>query len=261
VAEERTSPCILVADDDEDILQLVAMILEGEGYEVIQARDGEEAVRLAMAHGPDLCLLDVMMPKLDGCEVTRQLRTQVGTQNTPILLLSARTQWESVVKGREAGADEYITKPFVAEDLERSVRSLLYERHEEEDAEETPSEVLELLQEANGNGTTATQQVAAQPSDPKKWRVLVAASDENVVNLIAYRLQLGGYEAAVAYDSEQALQRVMERTPNFCVMDDSIPTIEGIPVATIGTPLDLHELYEQIEHILRPASAQQARSA
>ncbi len=259
MSEERTSPCILVADDDEDILQLVSMILETEGYEVIAARDGEEAVRLAMAHGPDLCLLDVMMPKLDGTEVTKQLRQQVGTKNIPILLLSARTQWESVVQGREAGADEYITKPFVAEDLERSVRSLLYERHETPEEEEVQSEVLNMLQETNGAATPT--QHATQPTDPNKWRVLVAAADENVVNLIAYRLQLGGYEAAVAYDGEQALQRVMERTPNFCVLDESIPTIEGIPVATISTPLDLHELYGQIERILRPASAQQARSA
>ena len=257
MTEERTAPCILVADDDEDILQLVAMILEAEGYEVLTARDGEEAVRLAMAHGPDLCLLDVMMPKLDGCEVTRQLRSQVGTKDTPILLLSARTQWESVVKGREAGADEYITKPFVADDLERSVRSLLYERHEDPEEDETPSEVLDLLQETNG----ATPDVESQPTDPKKWRVLVAAADENVVNLIAYRLQLGGYEAATASSGEQALQRVMERTPNFCVLDESIPQIEGIPVAHISTPLDLHELYEQIERILRPASAQQVQSA
>ena len=250
---ERNAPLILVADDDEDILMLVAMILEGEGYEVLQARDGEEAVRLAMAHGPDLCLLDVMMPKLDGCQVTQRLRSQVGTQNIPILLLSARTQWESVVKGREAGADEYITKPFVAEDLERSVRSLLYERHEDPEEDETPSEVLDLLQE-----TAASSESEPQPTDPKKWRVLVAAADENVVKLIAYRLQLGGYEAATALNGDEALKRVMERAPNFCVLDDSIPQIEGIPVAHISTPLDLHELYEQIERILRPASAQQA---
>ena len=256
MGEERSSPRILVADDDEDILQLVAMILEGEGYEVIAARDGEEAVRLAMAHGPDLCLLDVMMPKLDGCEVTKRLRSQVGTKKIPILLLSARTQWESVVKGREAGADEYITKPFVAEDLERSVRSLLYERHEDEE-EETPSEVLDLIQESNGSAGEA----AESATDPKKWRVLVAAADENVVNLIAYRLQLGGYEAASAYNPEQALQRVVERTPNFCVLDETIPKIEGIPVARITTPLDLHALYEQIEGILRPHSAEAARSA
>lgn len=258
MSEERTAPCILVADDDEDILMLVAMILEGEGYEVLQARDGEEALRLAMAHGPDLCLLDVMMPKLDGCQVTKRLRSQVGTKNTPIMLLSARTQWESVVKGREAGADEYITKPFIAEDLERSVRSLLYERHEDpEEEDDTPSEVLELMQDQNGSGP------APQPLeiDPKKWRVLVAASDENVVNLIAYRLQLGGYEAASAYTPEQALERVVERTPNFCVLDHTIPNIEGIPVARITTPLDLHALYEQIEAILRPHSANAARSA
>ena len=123
--EERHAPRILVADDDEDILQLVSMILEGEGYEVMAARDGEEAVRLAMAHGPDLCLLDVMMPKLDGCEVTKKLRSQVWTKKTPILLLSARTQWESVVKGREAGADEYITKPFSPQDLYTCVQSVL----------------------------------------------------------------------------------------------------------------------------------------
>ena len=237
---------ILVADDDEDILMLVSMILEGEGYEVLEARDGEEAVRLAMAHGPDLCLLDVMMPKLDGCQVTMELRKHVGTMNIPIMLLSARTQWESVVKGREAGADEYITKPFVAEDLERSVRSLLYERHEDPEDDDTPSEVLDLIKETNGSGP----QPAAQATDPKKWR-----------DLVAYRLELGGYEAASAYNPEQALQRVMERAPNFCVLDETIPTIEGIPVARITTPLDLHALYEQIEGILRPHSASQARSA
>lgn len=173
------------------------------------------------------------------------------------MLLSARTQWESVVKGREAGADEYITKPFVAEDLERSVRSLLYERHEDPEDDDTPSEVLDLIKETNGSGP----QPAAQATDPKKWRVLVAAADENVVNLVAYRLELGGYEAASAYNPEQALQRVMERAPNFCVLDETIPTIEGIPVARITTPLDLHALYEQIEGILRPHSASQARSA
>jgi DNA-binding response OmpR family regulator len=89
-AIERERPVILAADDDEDILALIAFRLERSGYTVILARDGEEALALARDERPDLAVLDVMMPKLDGFELTRRLRTDEATSRMPIILLTAR---------------------------------------------------------------------------------------------------------------------------------------------------------------------------
>src|SRR5678815_5458159 len=88
----RDRPVVLAADDDEDILELVAFRLERSGYTVLQARDGEEALELARAEKPDLAVLDVMMPKLDGFELTRRLRAEEATSKMPIILLTARAQ-------------------------------------------------------------------------------------------------------------------------------------------------------------------------
>ena len=92
-------PVILAADDDQDILELVAFRLERSGYTVIQARDGEEALRLALERKPDLAVLDVMMPKLDGFELTRRLRAEEATRRMPIILLTARAQDADVQAG------------------------------------------------------------------------------------------------------------------------------------------------------------------
>jgi DNA-binding response OmpR family regulator len=105
---------VLVADDDPDILALVRFRLERDGYEVLAAQDGEAAVDLALARTPDLALLDVMMPRLDGYEVTRRLRDHAPTAAIPIILLTARAQEPDVEQGLEAGADDYVTKPFAA---------------------------------------------------------------------------------------------------------------------------------------------------
>ena len=125
MSDERLTALVLAADDDEDILDLVRIVLEEDGYEVVTAPDGEKALEMAKEMIPDLCVLDVMMPKMDGIEATRQMRADERTRDIPILLLSARTQWEAVRRGKQAGADEYITKPFVPDDLQRSVRGLL----------------------------------------------------------------------------------------------------------------------------------------
>ena len=106
------SPLVLVADDDPDILALVRFRLERDGYEVLSAPDGETALDLALARTPDLALLDVMMPRLDGYEVTRRLREHGPTTTIPIILLTARVQEPDVERGFEAGADDYVTKPF-----------------------------------------------------------------------------------------------------------------------------------------------------
>jgi DNA-binding response OmpR family regulator len=119
---------VLAADDDEDILELITFRLERSGYAVVQARDGEEAWNLAQAQTPDLAVLDVMMPKLDGFELTRRLRAKPETQRMPIILLTARAQDADVQQGFEAGADDYLRKPFSPQELRARVQAILGRR-------------------------------------------------------------------------------------------------------------------------------------
>ena len=118
-------PLVLVADDDEDILQLVVLRLGRSGYDVVSATDGESAVELALARRPDLVVIDVAMPRMDGLEITRILRARDETASIPILLLTARTRDIDVELGLAAGADDYVTKPFSPELLAQRVAALL----------------------------------------------------------------------------------------------------------------------------------------
>ena len=122
-AERR--PLVLVADDDPDILSLVTLRLERSGYDVVSAGDGEQALATALARTPDLALLDVMMPKLDGYEVTERLRGEESTRYLPIILLTARVQEADIARGIEAGADDYVEKPFSTQDLSKRVQAVL----------------------------------------------------------------------------------------------------------------------------------------
>ena len=119
---------VLVAEDDDDIRALVVYRLERSGYVVVQAQDGEEALRLAAECDPDLAILDVMMPKLDGYEVTRRLRSDDATSRLPVILLTARTQEADVSEGFAAGADDYIRKPFSPDELRARVQAILGRR-------------------------------------------------------------------------------------------------------------------------------------
>jgi DNA-binding response OmpR family regulator len=121
-------PLILIADDDQDILALVSFRLERAGYEVVQARNGEEAVQVALARRPDLAVIDVMMPRIDGYEATRQLRQHEETSRMPIILLTARVQEEDIARGFDAGADDYVKKPFSPQELGSRVQAVLGRR-------------------------------------------------------------------------------------------------------------------------------------
>ncbi len=123
--EART---VLVADDDEDILQLVSFRLERAGYTVVTAADGQQALAAARQHQPDLAVLDVMMPGLNGYEVTRQLRADPATAAIPVILLTARVQEADVSRGFEAGADDYLRKPFSPQELRSRVQAILARR-------------------------------------------------------------------------------------------------------------------------------------
>jgi DNA-binding response OmpR family regulator len=127
-ALERERPVVLVADDDPDILKLVAFRLERAGYDVVQATDGEEALRVVTELEPDLAVLDVMMPKLTGYDVTRRIREADATKRMPVILLTARVQEADVARGFEAGADDYLKKPFSPQELRARVQAILGRR-------------------------------------------------------------------------------------------------------------------------------------
>jgi diguanylate cyclase (GGDEF)-like protein len=116
---------VLIVDDDEDIRAYLDVTLELAGFEVVQASDGEAALRAAFDTVPDLVVLDVMMPGIDGLEVLRRLRRDARTSHLPVLLLTAKVQPHDAVAGLEVGADDYITKPFDAEVLVARIHSAL----------------------------------------------------------------------------------------------------------------------------------------
>jgi DNA-binding response OmpR family regulator len=116
---------VLVADDDPDIQNLVVLRLERSGYRVLRASDGQEALDLALSELPDLAVLDITMPKLDGCEVTRSLRAHAETVAMPVILLTARVQEDDVERGMAAGATDYVKKPFSPQELGARVTSIL----------------------------------------------------------------------------------------------------------------------------------------
>jgi putative two-component system response regulator len=116
-------PLVLVADDDEPGRRLISIMLEREGCEVTQAGDGSTALAMAMEHDFDLILLDVRMPGLDGIEVTRRLRARSNTSLTPIILVTGLNQTDDKVAGLDAGASDFVTKPFERADLMARVRA------------------------------------------------------------------------------------------------------------------------------------------
>ena len=117
---------ILIVDDSENIRKLVKAILKKVGeYEYIEAADGEEGLKKAAAHKPDLIILDLVIPKIDGIEVCRKLKSNPKTREIPIIILTSETTVEAVEQAKKAGADIFIGKPFEPKDLRVSVKELI----------------------------------------------------------------------------------------------------------------------------------------
>jgi DNA-binding response OmpR family regulator len=112
---------VVVADDDSDIVDILTFNLEAAGYDVLSAGDGEAARDLILATLPDLVVLDIMMPKMDGLEVLTALKAHSQTRHIPVVMLTAKTSDTDLWQGWDAGADYYITKPFDLEELLRFI--------------------------------------------------------------------------------------------------------------------------------------------
>jgi len=116
---------LLIVDDEDGVRALVRMTLDGGSYEIIEAREGSQALELARAHRPELVLLDVMLPDISGLEVCRELKNDPTTSGATIVMLTARAQSSDLGDAEEAGADGYFTKPFSPIALTRKVEAIL----------------------------------------------------------------------------------------------------------------------------------------
>ncbi len=116
---------VLVIDDEKDLIELVRYNLRSEGFEVLAARDGESGVREAFDRRPDLVLIDLMLPGIDGLEVCRRLRSDERTSRIPLIMLTAKSSEADRVVGLELGADDYVTKPFSPRELAARVKAVL----------------------------------------------------------------------------------------------------------------------------------------
>jgi len=130
---------ILIVDDEEDILELIKFNLKGEGYNILQAMTGEEAIKIAKQSGPDLIVLDLMLPGIDGLEVTRYLKNNNATMDIPIVMLTAKGEESDIVAGLELGANDYISKPFSPRELVARIRAIL--RRRQKNSSEAPDRV------------------------------------------------------------------------------------------------------------------------
>ncbi|MEM8857462.1 MAG: response regulator [Chloroflexota bacterium] len=141
------SPKILVIDDHKETLDLVSLVLQKQGYRVSIAHSGQEGLDTASKQQPDLVLLDVMMPDMDGYTVCRKIRETPGLSSTPIILLTAKSQPDEKWEGFEAGATDYLIKPTNAEELHRRVKTILVNRKPEDD---------QFAQQEGGGSTVMT---------------------------------------------------------------------------------------------------------
>ena len=172
---------ILVIDDEPDLLELVEFNLKKDGYEAIVAKNGQSGLDIAKKHLPDLIILDLMMPGLDGLEVCRELRADARTRQIPMIMLTAKSAEADRIVGLELGADDYVTKPFSPRELVARVRALLRRAIT---TQETPTIIRQgevLIDLTRHEVTSAGKQVTLTPTE---FRILqfIAARPGRVVS-------------------------------------------------------------------------------
>jgi len=232
---QQDKPRILVVDDMQDNLDLLEEVLENEPYEVLTASDANLALQLAKTEKPDIALLDVRMPDVDGYELCRMLRQQPSLKGLPVLFLTAeRTSADDAVHGLDLGASDYITKPVEAAELRARVRTVLRVRSEHEAAQSTLRErTAELkgevhnLEEANraleNSSAMKDQLIECIAAGVTGKRILVADNDAETVRLLSHRLKAERYELLLAVDAVQGFRYYLDRKPDLIVANARLP--------------------------------------
>lgn len=231
---------ILIVDDDVDTLRLVGLMLQRQGYQISAATNGQQGISKAMEEQPDLILLDVMMPDMDGYEVTRQLRQKPSTSEIPILMFTAKTQLDDKIAGFEVGADDYLTKPTHPSELQAHVKALLtrMEQHEGKKApvRERRARVIGVLAARGGLGVTTIAMNLAAGLFARSQADVALAEMVPGKGTLGLDLGLTNQKALVKFLSAPPSEVTRERMKNALV-----PHISGVKLLLASEhPSDIH---------------------
>jgi pilus assembly protein CpaE len=208
---------LLIVDDDVDTLRLVGLMLQRQGYQIVAANNGHQALIMAQSEEPDLILLDVMMPDMDGYEVTRRLRANISTNTIPIIMFTAKSQVDDKVSGYEVGADDYLTKPTQPRELFAHVKAVLARgsktRPAEPAAEGDKGHVIGIVSAKGGLGaTTLAMNLGIMLHLRTKKEVIVAE----------FRPGEGSMALDLGFTKPEGLNRLLQCDPT----EISVPDVE-----------------------------------
>jgi CheY-like chemotaxis protein/MinD-like ATPase involved in chromosome partitioning or flagellar assembly len=247
---------ILVVDDEIESVKLIGLMLQRRGYEIVAARSGAQALEKAQAEKPDLVVLDVMMPDMDGYEVCRRLRADPGTATLPIIMFTAKTMIDDKVAGFQAGADDYLTKPVHPEELASRIEAVLL-RTSRRQVEESPpirAKIFGFLGSKGGVGTTtlAVNTAVALAQEHQDQQVILADMHPGM-SATAIEMGLrrhGGIKRLLEQPAEQIGARAVEAQLEEHKSGVRVLWGELDPVG-VATPL----LPEQAERIVQHLGA------
>lgn len=215
-------PKILIVDDDPLNVKLMAAKLPRDRYETLKAYSGREALEKVTSGAPDIILLDIMMPGMDGYEVTRKLKNNPDTSDIPVILVTALDGTDDKVKGLEAGADEFLNKPVNSAELSARVRSFLRLKKYQDQ--------LKIRSDSKKLFSTAEEEERYLESTFDKPSVLLVEDDDKDVRLIQSYLNDEGYKLSLARDGEETLSRLRGEKVDLLLLDILLPGIDGFEV-------------------------------
>jgi len=203
---------ILVVDDEKELAALVSLHMKMAGFEVLTAANGEKALELSREEKPDLIILDLMLPKIDGWQVCEQLRQDAVTKDIPVIMLTARTQIEDKLKGFEAGADDYVTKPFSPRELVARVKRVL-------------------------------ARAEAEPALAKRF-----IKGKTEINLGDFKVRISGKEVGLTKKESAILKALVARKGELLTHEQILDSVWGEDIVEHGN-IDVHirHLREKIE--------------
>lgn len=223
-AAVRTAPAtkILVAEDDGDIRELLKLYLESEGYQVLQAENGREALEAAEEQRPTLAIVDIMMPEINGLDLTRRLREETMM---PILILSARDQDHDKILGLNIGADDYMTKPFNPLEVVARVRALLRRSHTASDVVRAGEFCLDISAHTLYKGQ---QQIQLTPMEYKILSVMMRNPGRIYTKVQLYEAVCGEYFESDENTIMVHISRIREKVEDDARRPVHIVTVRGV---------------------------------
>jgi len=215
--QEKETARILVVDDDANIINFFQAVLEEQGHTVATAENGVEAVKKAKEFHPEVILLDVIMPQMDGYEVTEELKGDPATSSISIILVTGMDTLEDKVRGLECGADDFITKPFNFDELVARVRSLVKLKRLQDQLFNLQKECKEdfLLKKKKGMSLNM---------------ILVVEDDERIAKIMSNVLGTGGYLTYMVNDGLAAVEFLKDNVPDLVILDLMLPGLDGLEV-------------------------------